>query len=256
MDTIDLLWRKEAPQLRRGRPPKYTTDQIVSTAITVADEKGAEFTVRDVAAAVGIPVMSLYSYVDGREQLIALMVDQVYLDMAYTDITSIGPGDDWQTMLSAVVADNLALFAEHPWLTDLAVIHAVAGPGALAKYERELTAVESLPFSDIAKDAVLTLALDFARTRSHTAATTAYEHAAQLPEKLAELGAAERFPIAARMVTAQAGKAPAHEVGFDVILTGIATVNAAITHHHGPAGDSGNRGRLTMRTPKSGPFAG
>ena len=27
--------------------PKYTTDQIVSTAITVADEKGAEFTVRD-----------------------------------------------------------------------------------------------------------------------------------------------------------------------------------------------------------------
>ena len=78
----------------------------------------------------------------------------------------------------------------------------------------------------------------------------------KLPEKLAELGAAERFPIAARMVTAQAGKAPAHEFGFDVILTGIATMNAAITHHYGPAGDSGNRGRLTMRTPKSGPFAG
>ena len=77
MDTIDLLWRKEVSQVRRGRPPKYTTDQIVTTAIDVADEKGAEFTVRDVAAAVGIPVMSLYSYVDGREQLIALMVDQI-----------------------------------------------------------------------------------------------------------------------------------------------------------------------------------
>ncbi|MFZ2242728.1 MAG: TetR/AcrR family transcriptional regulator C-terminal domain-containing protein [Gordonia amarae] len=253
MDTIDLLWRKEVPQVRRGRPPKYTTDQIVTTAIDVADEKGTEFTVRDVAAAVGIPVMSLYSYVDGRDQLIALMVDQVYADMAYTDITSIGPGDDWQAMLSAVVADNLTLFAEHPWLTEISATHAVAGPGALAKYDRELRAIEPLPFSDTAKDAVLTLALDFARARSRAAASTAtaYEHAAQLPAKLAELGAAERFPIAARMVGAAADPAPAHEFGFDVILTGIATMNAAITRHYGPAGDRGNRGQLTLRKPKS-----
>ncbi len=258
MKTIDLLWRKEVPQPRRGRPPKYTTDQIVRTAITVADDKGTEFTVRDVAAAVGIPVMSLYSYVDGRDQLIALMVDQVYLDMEHTDISLTGPGADWQMMLSAVVADNLALFAEHPWLTDLPVTYAVAGPGALAKYERELTAVEPLPFSDIAKDAVLTLALDFARARSRAAATVApaYEHAAHLPGKLAELGAAERFPLAARVVAAYAEPAPAQEFGFDVILTGIATMNAAITRHFGPADDRRNRGRLTIRTPKSGPFAG
>ena len=257
MDTIDLLWRKEVPQVRRGRPPRYTTDQIVTTAIGVADEKGADFTVRDVAAAVGIPVMSLYSYVDGREQLIVLMADQAYADMAYTDFTSIGPAGDWRTMLSAVVADNLALFAEHPWLAEIPVTSAVAGPGALAKYDRELTAVEPLPFSDTAKNAVLTLVLDVARTRSRTAAApvAAYEHAAHLPEKLAELNVTERFPLASRMAAGGAAPLPGadfgYEFGLDLILTGIATMNAAITDRYGPAGGRGNRGRLTLRTPKS-----
>ena len=121
-------------------------------------------------------------------------------------------------------------------LADVETERAVLGPGTLAKYERELAAVESLPVSDVDKDAALSLVLDFAR-----AAARAFSHAARERDReapgdwwdregavLAKLGVTDRFPLAARIGTA-AGRAQgaahdarrAYHFGLQVILDGL-----------------------------------
>ncbi len=231
MDTIDLLWRNEIPSKRRGRPPKFSTDQIVEAAIAVADLAGSSFSLRDVAARVGTPVMSLYSYVDGREQLIELMADDTHAAM------SRGPlAGDWRAQLTTLADDNLRLFVEHPWLAALESERAILGPGTLAKYEHELSVVEPLALPDIEKDAILILIHDFARANARSMAAAARERVAESPQewweregaKLAVLGIEARFPLATR-VGAAAGEAQgaardaetAYRFGLQIILDGV-----------------------------------
>ena len=244
MNTVDLLWRRELPAgPRRGRPPKLTHDQVVTAAVSVADRVGIAFTLRHVAEALGVPVMSLYSYVDGREQLLELMVDDCRATMAVgavpVDVSGnvLGDGDgDWRARLTVVADDNLALFADHPWLADIESERAVLGPGTLAKYERELTAVESLAVGDVEKDAALSLVLDFTRSAARAFSHAARERDGEIPEDwwdregadLARLGVTDRFPLASRIGTA-AGRAHgaahdarhAYHFGLQVILDGL-----------------------------------
>lgn len=236
VDTIDLLWRNVMPaRARRGRPPRFTADQVVTAAITVADRRGLSFTLRDIAETLGAPVMSVYSYIDSREQLLELMVDQCRLDMDYTELSG-----DWQARLRAVAADNMTLFDTHPWMADIESERAVLGPGTLGKYERELAAVDSLALADPDKDAALTLVLDFVRSCARARAHADRERRHETPEqwwqregaKLAALGVTESYPRASRIGTA-AGQAHAaahnadagYEFGLQAILHGIDTLN-------------------------------
>lgn len=234
MDTVDLLWRADLPRPpRRGRPPKLTTDDVVAAAIAVADRRGLSFTLRDVSEELSTPVMSLYSYVATREQLLELMIDQCRLDMAHTESAG-----DWAERLTAVASDNLDLFVAHPWLADVESERAILGPGTLTKYERELGAVQALPLPDSERDAALTLVLDFVRASARALAHARRERAQETPEqwweregaKLAQLGVTERFPLASRIGTA-AGQAQnaandadtAYAFGLKVILAGLAS---------------------------------
>ncbi|MFT4200678.1 TetR/AcrR family transcriptional regulator [Gordonia sp. (in: high G+C Gram-positive bacteria)] len=237
MDTIDLLWRNEVPAKRRGRPPRFSTDQVVAAAVAVADRDGSGFTLRDVAAELGIPVMSLYSYVDGREQLLALMADDVRAEMPRGELSG-----DWRTRLSVLANDDLRLFLDHPWLAELESEREILGPGTLAKYEHELTVVDPLDLPDVEKDAVLTLIHDFARANARSMAAARVERVEEDPHewweregaKLAVLGIEARFPLATRVGSA-AGEAQgaardadaAYRFGLDLILDGIAARLAA-----------------------------
>ncbi|MGE2713789.1 TetR/AcrR family transcriptional regulator [Mycolicibacterium litorale] len=240
MDTIDLLWRHEKPlPARRGRPPRFTADQVVAAAIGVADRLGLPFTLRDVAAALDVPVMTLYSYVRSREQLLELMADQCRAEMDVTE-----PSGDWRARLTTVVADNMRLFDRHPWLAEIESERTVLGPGTLAKYERELAAVDALPLTDADKDAALTLVLDFARSCARALAHARREREQETPHqwwdregaKLAALGIADRYPLASRIGSA-AGEArgAAHDAdtalafGLDVLLDGLSATPPATT---------------------------
>ncbi|WP_197374647.1 TetR/AcrR family transcriptional regulator [Mycolicibacterium baixiangningiae] len=240
MDTADLLWRHEKPlPARRGRPPRFTPDQVIAAAIAVADRLGLLFTLRDVADALEVPVMTLYSYVRSRDQLVQLMADQCRAEMAAT-----AQAGDWRARLTAVVADNVTLFDQHPWLAEIESERAVLGPGTLAKYDRELGAVDSLPLSDADKDAALTLVLDFARSCARALAHARREREEEPPRqwweregaRLATFGIAERYPLASRIGTAagEAGGA-AHNAdaalafGLEVLLNGLSAMPPAAT---------------------------
>ena len=78
--TLGLLWRRSSatPQGIRGPKQRVSVDEVVRAAIAVADEEGLPaFSMRKVADRLGLKLMSIYTYVPGRAELIGLMVDEV-----------------------------------------------------------------------------------------------------------------------------------------------------------------------------------
>jgi AcrR family transcriptional regulator len=231
--TTDLLWRHEAPlPLRPGRRPRFSVDDIVAAAIQVADSDGAAFGLRDVASSLGVGVMSLYSYVDDRDQLLDLMIDECHRSMA-TRGTS---GRDWAVDLRSVADDNLTLFRAHPWLADHGGERTVLGPGTIAKYERELAVFEPLPIGDLEKDACLTLLVDFVKAAARSMALARNErtretHAqwwAREGTALQRIDISHLFPLASRIGQAAGSRhgaagdtSFAYTFGIDRIVAGI-----------------------------------
>jgi AcrR family transcriptional regulator len=66
------------------RPRSLTTAQIADAALTVIDRDGLdELTIRAVSEQLGIATMSLYRYVDGREQVEELVLERVLDTLDY-----------------------------------------------------------------------------------------------------------------------------------------------------------------------------
>src|SRR5688572_6354769 len=91
----ELLWGG-LERGSRGPKPGLTLEKIVDTAIRVADADGIDaVSMRRLARELGVGTMSLYRYVPGKEELLALMLDRVSAD------TVLRPDDgpNWRTAL-------------------------------------------------------------------------------------------------------------------------------------------------------------
>lgn len=232
--SIELLWGLQ-DRPRRGPKPRFTVDQIAQAAIRLADREGlAALSMRRVADQLGVTAMSLYTYVPGKAELLDLMIDTVYREMAVTD-----PADgSWRARLTAIARDNRILYEQHPWVADVSTGRPPLGPGMMAKYERELQALEGLGLDDVEMDAALTFLLGFVQTCARAAADArAAEHERAMSDQqwweaneplLTKVLDATKYPTAAR-VGAAAGAAhgaaysPAHayEFGLDRILDSL-----------------------------------
>src|SRR3954469_12726342 len=110
-----LVW--ERPEPARGPAPSpLSRDAIVRAAIGLADAEGlAAVSLRKVGAALDAGPMRLYGYLSTKEELLELMVDAVYGEMARD-----APGDgDWREALRKLARRTARAAADHPWLTDL-----------------------------------------------------------------------------------------------------------------------------------------
>lgn len=117
--TGSSLWsRGGAP--RPGPRPAYTLDQLADACVRRADAGGLRaVSMRGVADELGTAAASLYRYVDGKDDLIALMVDRVAGECDYPATTG-----DVRTDVLALAEQSRALHRRHPWL-------AQAGPTAM-----------------------------------------------------------------------------------------------------------------------------
>jgi AcrR family transcriptional regulator len=162
-NLVDLLWRKEETAVaegRRGPRSRHSTDEVVARAVELADADGLDHvTIRALAQSLELTAMSIYTHVNSRDDLRALMVDETHARMVGSPVD--GPG--WRARVRGVAADNLALLRAHPWLLDIDDPRIVAGPGTIAKYDRELHAFDDVGLSDVQRDAALSFVLDFVR---------------------------------------------------------------------------------------------
>ncbi len=133
---IELLWTGAAPA-SRGPKPKFSLEDLVRAGIAVADEEGlASLSMRRVANRLGVGVMSLYTHVPGRSELLELMIDTVYGEIEFPN-----PAETWRNRVESLTRARWQLFGRHPWLLDYNMNRLPLGPRVLDVEEAVYAAV-------------------------------------------------------------------------------------------------------------------
>lgn len=191
----------------------------MTSATQLADADGLEaVTMRRVASDLGVAPMTLYTYVPGKAELLDLMLDAAYTSMPRV-VTS---GQPWRKRLAAVADENKALFVSHPWAAIISTIRPPLGPGMMAKYEHELSALEGLGLDDVLMDASLAYLLGFVQAWARAAADArAVQHDTAMDDRewwattsslLARVLDESAYPIATRVGSAAGA---AHGATYD-----------------------------------------
>jgi len=110
-----------------GRQP-LRRDLIISTAIEMADKDGVgAVTMRRLGQRLGVEAMSLYRYVNGREDLIEGVTSQLVEQVSSDPGDLLGPGAGWQSYLQWFAHSVRDVAIAHPLLFPLI---ATRHPGA------------------------------------------------------------------------------------------------------------------------------
>jgi AcrR family transcriptional regulator len=107
------IFARPAPGSRR---PAYTREEIAQTAIAIADAEGFEaVSMRRIASELGAGTMTLYHYVCGKDELVALVSDAI---MAEIIVPQDELPDGWREGLAEIARRTRAIFRRHPWIVE------------------------------------------------------------------------------------------------------------------------------------------
>ncbi|MHA7247261.1 TetR/AcrR family transcriptional regulator [Arthrobacter tecti] len=157
--TLKLLWRQQLgePQGSRGPKQKMSVDDVVMAAVALADEEGVEaVTMRRIAERLGLGVMSVYTYVPSKSELIDLMVDWVVGEQGTPE--HVGSPRERLTRLARLQWDE---YLRHPWLLEVDTSRPPIGPNSADRYEWQLGTVEGIGLDDIEMDQIVALVVGF-----------------------------------------------------------------------------------------------
>ncbi|MDQ0775819.1 AcrR family transcriptional regulator [Streptomyces aurantiacus] len=147
---------------RGGQPSSLDRDRITEVTVRLLDAEGlAKFSMRRLAAELNVTAMSVYWYVDTKDDLLELALDAVYGELELPDLgpdsgpasgsgpgpgSDVGPGpspasgagpdsgsgEDWRDQLRAIASGYRALLVRHPWASPLAGTFLNIGPRSVA----------------------------------------------------------------------------------------------------------------------------
>jgi AcrR family transcriptional regulator len=195
----------------RGRPPQRTREQVVAAAIAVADAEGLDaLTMRRLAAELGAGVMSLYTYVRDKDDLVDQMVEQISAYQPPADSAGLLDLVRWQR----------ELMLRHPWLPTALPNRQLIGPNTLGHLERGLAALAPTGLPGGAKMEILALLTGFVASYvSHELAQA--QAGVTDPERIAahvaQLQAAVTTGAYPELAKVLAEDAPAPQPGFDAL---------------------------------------
>ncbi|WP_406862727.1 TetR/AcrR family transcriptional regulator [Streptomyces sp. HUAS MG47] len=132
------LWER----LDRAPAPRtsLTPQRIAAVAVELADGEGfAAVTMRRIAAELGVAPMAAYRHVDGKDELWALMVDQVSAELEPPE-----PTEGWRATLRAYALRTRETMLRHPWLAQLPAPLFALTPNRMAGAERQLASLDGL----------------------------------------------------------------------------------------------------------------
>src|SRR6478735_7332477 len=157
--AVALSWGvAEAPQ--RGPKRELSIERIVDTAIAVADAEGlAAVSMSRIASELGFTTMSLYRYVTGKDDVLALMQDAV----CGVPIPDEAVDHDWRTGLRRWAMATIEVIEEHPWFPDIPISGVPLMPNNLAVLDWGLREMRSLPLTDAEKMSTALLLSSYAR---------------------------------------------------------------------------------------------
>lgn len=132
-----------APARRRSEAPSgLDRDRITGATVRLLDAEGlARFSMRRLAAGLGVTAMSLYWYVDTKHDLLELALDRALGELplprsapaaADPPVPAAPPAEGWSGRLRALACGYRRLLAEHPWVAPLTAAYPNIGPHARA----------------------------------------------------------------------------------------------------------------------------
>lgn len=218
---LGLLWDPpESPA--RGRRAGLTLSQVVAAGVEVARESGfAELSMRKVAARLGVGAMSLYTYVEGKDKLVELMLDRVFAEVPVPP-----PGGTWRERLSRHARSLWELYLRHPWVLHTSSWRRPLGPHVLDVEEAGLSAladtglderrvVQVLGVLDAFLQGLARAAVNDAQVADATA-QTAEQHWASLADFWSVYFDPRRYPTMVRI-----WEAGGYSVSGDVLETNL-----------------------------------
>jgi AcrR family transcriptional regulator len=211
----ELVW--EEPAGSRSPAGGLTRARLVATALEIADAEGLDaVSIRRVAAALGARPMSLYTHIASKDDLVALMLNEVSAELLV-------PGElpaDWRAALRAIARRAYDAYLAHPWMLSAFGRGPRVGPNQLRRGEQSATAVAGLGIDPA--DAWTALRIVHEWTMGHALHVVTLREDAELERQLAQADPGA-FPQMARVFPALRGER--HDTSFDaaldVLLDGI-----------------------------------
>lgn len=155
--SMRLLWGLELGR-NRGPKPKLRVEDIVTTAIEIADKEGlGAVSMRRIAERLDVGPMTLYTYIPAKSDLLDLMFDHV---VGQTRV-EIPEGAGWRAGLEAIARAQWDLAQRHHWFTELPWTRVPLGPNILDAYERAISVVRGVGLSGKEMTEVLTLVTSY-----------------------------------------------------------------------------------------------
>ena len=115
MNSDERKLPAESPTPSRvGRPRRLSTDEIVTTAIALADEKGLDgLSMPKLAKRLSVGTMTLYGYVESKDDLLDKIAERIFQGLRLPS------QDDWRKSLLGFFSDFRDAALTHPTLAKL-----------------------------------------------------------------------------------------------------------------------------------------
>ncbi|HUO74951.1 MAG TPA: TetR/AcrR family transcriptional regulator C-terminal domain-containing protein [Solirubrobacteraceae bacterium] len=150
----ELIWSRPQPGARR---PRLTREEIAAAALALADAEGFQaVSMRRVAVELGVGTMTLYYYVQTKDELLALMNDAM---MGEVLVPEGELPSDWRAALELIAHRSRAACRRHPWA--ITGSPGVMGPNAMRHFEQSLAAVEPLDLDFATRLEIISMVDDY-----------------------------------------------------------------------------------------------
>ncbi|MFI6170117.1 TetR/AcrR family transcriptional regulator [Nocardia sp. NPDC051052] len=234
--TVQLLWGTQQ-RPKRGPKPALSLDGIVDEAIAIADREGlANLSMQRLAESLGFTKMSLYRYVPGKEQLMALMLDA---GMGTPPDTAAAQGDSaneaWRAGLRLWSESIYERYRAHPWAIELTVGVRPFGPNEMGWTEAALAALTGTGLTGSERLDTIVLVHGHVQSLARQTQSLGDDPGGQFAEQFAEMmaQAGDRFPAVAAAFAEEAaatassgGSNDALNFGIERVLDGLAVLIA------------------------------
>jgi AcrR family transcriptional regulator len=140
--VLQQLWGLEV-RSRPGPKPAFQVGDIGRAAIKLADAGGlSAVSMSKVAAELGVTTMALYRYVEAKDDLYVVMLDEAFgLPPDTSDV------EDWQDKITTWAEAFRSALQAHPWILQVPVFEPPLSPNQLVWMEEGLRAFDGTPLA-------------------------------------------------------------------------------------------------------------
>lgn len=180
---------------RRGPRPGLSLEAITSAAVELADQEGLDaLSMSRIAGRLGYTTMSLYRYVDSKDELLTLLLDAITPSQVEL------PGGGWRPALREWGTRQLRVLLAHPWVLSLPMPGPPLGPHSLAWVEAALAALADTPLEPWERMAVVGLVSSFSLSEARLAVQATEAAAGSWGQHVALLADPDRLPALTELV--------------------------------------------------------